>query len=124
VLAKRTDEVLGELVALIHISANFADIAFFLGRLRLGLDVILIVGVGHGFFLGDDSCFGDSADEHAVCVKVNVLLYLQGHEGVDIAGKEYHAVVSAQGSAVLEFVDLASAAEAECLKYLKGSFYR
>ena len=51
VLAERTDEVAGDRVAFIDVSANLAHPTLFLGRLRLGLHVGLIVGVSHCFNL-------------------------------------------------------------------------
>ena len=51
VLAERTDEVAGDRVALIDVSANLAHPTLLLGRLRLGLHVGLIIGVSHCFNL-------------------------------------------------------------------------
>lgn len=51
VFAKGTDEVAGERIALIDVSTNLAHPTLFLCRLRFGLDVGLIVVVGHGFNL-------------------------------------------------------------------------
>ena len=47
VLAERTDEVAGDRVAFIDVAANLAHPTLFLGRLRLGFHVGLIVGVCH-----------------------------------------------------------------------------
>ena len=55
VLAQRTDEILGKGIALIYISAYTADIALLVVCLRLGLDVVLVVGVSHGLTVGKDT---------------------------------------------------------------------
>ena len=55
VLAQRTDEILGQGIALIYISAYTADIALLVVCLRLGLDVVLVVGVSHGLTVGKDT---------------------------------------------------------------------
>ena len=55
VLAERTDEVLGQLLALVDIAANLADPALFALGFGLGLDVVLVVGVSHGLTVGKDT---------------------------------------------------------------------
>ena len=54
-----------------------------------------VVGVGHGGSVGDDTCFADRADEHAVGIQIHILLHLQAHKGVDVPGQEPQAVVAA-----------------------------
>ena len=44
-LAKRTDEVLGKLVALVYIAADFTAVAFFDFLFRLRLDVLMVIVV-------------------------------------------------------------------------------
>ena len=92
-LAQRADEVLGQGVAFVDISADFAHIAFFALGLGLRLDVLLIVGVGSGLLVRYDTCLGDFADEHSVGVKVHVLLHLERKEGVDVSGQENQSVI-------------------------------
>ena len=60
-LAQRADDILGELVALVDVAANLADEAFFALGLGLRLDILLIVGVGHGLPVIDDAGFGHAA---------------------------------------------------------------
>ena len=57
-------------------------------------------------------------------IQIYVLFYLERHESVNIAGQEDQAVVRAKRRAIGEFVDIASALEAEGLKYLEGSVHR
>ena len=78
--AKGTDEILGKRVALVDISADFAHKAFFALCLWLGLDIAVIVAVGHCFLVGDDSCFCYRADEHTVGVKVDILFNFERKE--------------------------------------------
>lgn len=54
VLAKGTDKVLGQWVALVDIAAYLANIAFFALSLGFGLYIVLVIGIGHGFFIGDN----------------------------------------------------------------------
>ena len=69
-LAKGTDEVLGKLIALVNIAADLADEALLSARFGLGLDVALVIGVGHAGGSGDHAGFGDRADEHSVRVSM------------------------------------------------------
>ena len=98
-LAERTDEILGQLFALIDVAAYLAYPALFAFCLGLGLDVVLVVGVGHGLLVGENSRLSDAADEHTVGVEVDVVLNLKRHEGVDVFGQEHQSVVGAQRSA-------------------------
>ena len=120
-LAERTYEVLGQLVTLVHISANLADIALFTCGFGLRLDIVLVVGIGHGLLVGKHSCFGDGADEHSVGIKVDILLNLQRHKCVDIFRQENKAVVRAKLFLASELVSGSSAPETEGLKHLERS---
>lgn len=51
VLAQRAYDIVGQLVALINPAANLANKAFFALGLRLGLNIVLIIGVGHCLFV-------------------------------------------------------------------------
>jgi len=124
VLAQRTNEVLGQILALINISANLAYPAFFAVGLGLGFNVVLIVGIGHCFLVGYNARLCYAANKHAVGVKVNVVLNLERHKAVDVLGQENKPVVGAQGSAVGKLVNVSAALEAEVLKYLERSLNR
>ena len=50
-------------------------------------------------------------------IKVNILLDLQGHEGIDIPWKEYQSVVRAKHLAAGELVGVSAAGKAKCLEY-------
>ena len=93
VLAEGADYIIGKGVALMYISAYLAYESLLALRFGLGLDVVLIVCVGYTFLIGNNSCFRYGADKHSVGVKVDILLYLKGHEGIYISGKEYKTVV-------------------------------
>lgn len=122
VLAKRTDKVLGEGIALINITADFAYKALLALSLRLGLNIILIVGVGHCLLIVDYSCLGDAADEHSVSIEVNVGFNLKRHKGVDVIIKENEAVITAADLSILEFIRVSSADKAKLLKNPEGCF--
>ena len=123
-LAEGAHEVVGQGIALKDVSADLADVAFFARGFGLGLHVLVVIIIGHGLAVGDDSRLGDRADEHAVGIQIHVLLHLQRHEGIDIAGQEDESVVRAKGRAVGKLVHVASTAEAEGLKDRKGGVHR
>ena len=76
VFAQGTYDVVREGITLVDPAADPTDITLFALRLGTGLHFILIVGVGHGFAAGGNSCFGDGADEHTVGVKIHIVLHL------------------------------------------------
>ena len=90
--AQRADDVFREFVAFVDVAADFADKAFLSFGLRFWFDVVLVVGVGHGLLVAHDTGFGDTANEHAMGSEVNILLYLEGHECVDVFVQEYKSV--------------------------------
>ena len=124
VLAEGADEVLGELVALVDVTADLADVALLAVRFGLGLNVCVVIDVGHGLLIREDSRLAYRADEHSVCVKVNVLLDLERHKGIDISGKHNETVIRAQGSAIRELINVSSADKSERLEYAEGSLNR
>ena len=65
-LAKGTDEIIGEVVTLVYIAADCAHIAFFSGCLGLGLNVLVIVVVGEGRDVTKLCCFCDFGDIESV----------------------------------------------------------
>ena len=77
VFAERANEVVGKDISFIDIAADFAHIAFFACCFRLWLHVVLVVGIGHGIAFGNDSRFRHGTDEHAVRIKVHIILDLQ-----------------------------------------------
>ncbi len=121
--AEGADEIFRKLLTLIDISADLAYPAFFAVSLRLGLDVILIIGIAHGFLVAHNTGFGNTADKHTMCIKVNVFLYFKGHEGVDIFRQENKAVIGMKRFAVGEFIDITPALETEGFKNAERRFY-
>ena len=67
------DEILGKSITLVDISADFADKAFFLAGLGLGLDVSVIVSIGYAFSASDNFSIGHFAYEHSVRVEIKIL---------------------------------------------------
>ena len=65
-LAQRTDKVVWKHIPFIDISAYLAYKAFLSFRLRLRLNIVLVVGVSHGLLIAHNSGFRYGADEHAV----------------------------------------------------------
>ena len=75
-LAQRTDEVIGEFIAFVDVTAYLAYPALLAFGLGLRLNLILIIGIGHGLLIGHDSGLGHFTYKHAVGIKVHILLYL------------------------------------------------
>lgn len=96
VFAERADEIFRKLITFVNISAHLAYEAFLAFRCRLRFYIVLIVVVGHGLDFGDHAGLGNAADEHSVGVHVNVLLYFQRHEGVNVFWQESKSVVRVQ----------------------------
>ncbi len=120
-LAERADKIIRQLVAFVDISAHRAYEALLALGIRLWLYIALVIGVGHGLYIGDNARLSYGADKHSVCVKIYILLYLKRHECIDISWKEYKAVIGAQGLAAGKFIYVSSALEAKILEYLKRS---
>ena len=118
-LAQGADNVVGQGVTLVDPAADLADKALLTLGLGLGFDVVLVIGVGHGLGFGDYPGFRDGADEHTVGIQINVLFYLQAHEGVDIPGQERQPIVRTQRRQIRELVHGASALESEILEDLE-----
>ena len=123
VLAERADEVVGQDLALVDVAADLADPALLEVGLGLGLDVGLVVVVGHGLLGGQDPGLGNGADEHAVSVQVHVLLHLEAHKGVDVLVQEDDAVVGAEVFALGELVHVPAGLEAKVLEGGEGDLH-
>lgn len=124
---KRTNEVLGQLITLILVTADDAtpDGLAFGGMAHgfgLRLDVFLVVIVGGGGHVGEHLHLGDRADEEDVRTEVHDLLHLDGEEGVGAARDGQRAVAdTATVLEVGELIDLAPALESEVLEKLEVS---
>ena len=119
-LAKRANVIVGQGIALIYVAAHLAHKAFFALGFGPGLYVVLVVGVGHRFLIGNNTCFTYRANKHTVGVKVKILLYLQGHKGVYVAGQEYKTVIAAQRLAIGKLIGGSAACKAKPFKHSKG----
>ena len=119
-LAQGADDVLRQLVAFVDPAADLADKALLALCLRLGLHVLLVVGVGHGLGVGHDPGLGDGADEHAVGIQVHIVLHLQGHEGIDELGQEPQPVVGPEGLHPLKLICRPAGLEAVALEDGEG----
>ena len=116
VLAQRADDVLRQGVTLVDPAADLAHEAFLSGGFRLGLYIVLIIGVAHGLVAAEDSCLGNGADEHTVGAKIHILLHLQAHKGVDMLGQEAQTIVGAERRHTGKLVGCAAALKAEVLE--------
>jgi hypothetical protein len=119
VFAKRTNEILGEFLSLVNIAANLANVSFFALGFGAGLNVLLVVCVGHCFFIRKNLCLGNGANEHPVRVDINVFFHLERNEGVDITRKNDKTVFGAVGGAIGKLVNGPAANKAKCLEHLK-----
>ena len=115
-LAQGAYDIIGQRVAFVDPAADLADEAGLALGLGLGLDRVLIVGVGHGLVVRENTSLGDGADEHAVGIQIDILLHLQRHEGVDILRQDGKTVLSAKGCTVRKLVNVSSALKAEGFK--------
>ena len=86
--------------------------------------MLLVIGVGHGFLIGEHPGLGHGADEHAVGIQIHIPLHLEGHHGVNIPPQESQPVIRAQHAFPGEFIHAASALEAEALKHAEGRVHR
>ena len=107
------DKVIGKLLSLVDVSTDLANVALLTLGGRLRLDVCMVVRVGHSLAIRDNPRFRNGADEHTVCIKINVLLDLQGHEGIDIARQEHKTVVRAQRRTISKLIHVTAAAESK-----------
>ena len=115
-LAERADEIRREFIAFIDIAADFADPAFLLRGGLLRLDVVLIVGIGHGVEVGKRLGFRHAADEHAVGAEIDVVFDFQGIERIAVVGKDGQAVGGTGEGDIGELVVVAATAETEVLE--------
>ena len=125
VFAPGADEVGGEFVAFVDVAANFAD-PFLLAACSgsgggLGLDVLLIVGVGDAGAVAQHTGLHRHGDEHGVGAEVDALGDDTADDAVDELGQIAQAVVGTQLLLALgELVDYLAALEAEVLEGLHG----
>ena len=66
VLAKGTYVILGEFLTLVNISANFANVTTLALGFGLGLNVLVIVCVGHGLLIRNNTRLGNGANKDSV----------------------------------------------------------
>ena len=126
-LAPGADEVGGEFVAFVDVAADLADPLLLAGGGGsgggLGLDVLLVVGVGDAGTVGEYFGFHHAGDEHGVGAEVDALGDDAADDAVDVLGQVEQPVLRAQLRLALgELVDLPSALEAEVLEGLHGGF--
>ena len=124
-LAPRADEVGGEFVAFVDVAADLAD-PFLLAACGgsgggLGLDVLLIVGVGDAGAIAQHTGLHRHGDEHGVGAEVNALGDDAADDAVDELGQVAQSVVRAEFCLTFgELVDCLAALEAEMLEGLHG----
>ena len=121
---ERTDEIVRQFLTFVDITADLTYPARLAFRLRLRLDILLVVRVGHCLFFGEDSGFRHGTDKHSMCAQIHVILDFQGHEGVDVLGQEDEPIIRTQFIFTLsELVHVPAALESECLEHLERSFH-
>lgn len=125
VLAPGADEVGGELVAFIDVAADLADplLLATLGGCSggLGLDVLLVVGVGDAGAVAQHAGLHRHGDEHGVGAEVDALGDNTTNHAVDELGQVKQTVLCAEFCLAFgEFVHVAPALEAEVLERLHG----
>ena len=122
--AQRTFEIGWKGITFVDIAADLADPAAFsvfgfLGRLRLGFNVLLIVVVCHGGLVGKDLGIEHIGDEHGVRAEVDALGDTTGQICVGVFRDIEHMVDgTVLGLAILELVHLASRLKTEVLENL------
>ena len=75
-LAQRADKVFRQFIAFIDITADLADKSFLSFGLWFRFYIILIVSLGHRFYIRDHTGFCNTADEHSMCIQIYILFYL------------------------------------------------
>ena len=123
VFAKRTFKIVGEFVALVNVAAHLAHPATFavLGVIiidfGLGLDMPLVIVVGHGRLVGKHLGIKHFGDEHGVSAEINALADTASQIGVGVFRDVKDLVHSTMfGFASGEFVRRATRLEAEMLE--------
>ena len=119
VLTQGANEILGELLALVNVTADLANVSALPLGFGSGLYVIVVIGIGHGFTIRQNTRLGNGADEHSVRIHIDILLDLEGKEGIDISGEEYQAVIRAERGTIGKFIGIASAGKAKNFKYVR-----
>ncbi len=124
-LAPGADEVGGEFVAFVDVAADLAD-PFLLAACGgsgggLGLDVLLVVGVGDAGAVAEHSGLHRHGDEHGVGAEVDALGDDTANDAVDELGQIAQAILRAELCLTFgELVDCLAALEAEMLERLHG----
>ena len=116
-LAKRADKVFGQVFALVDIAADLAYPAFDAFRLRLRLDVLLIIVIRHRRAVVHDAGFGHGADEKTVSTEIDIAFHFERHERVYILGQVHEPVIRAEHVYAVELVLIPAACETVSLKY-------
>ena len=76
VLTQRAYNVIRQLFTLVNPAAHLAYKAFLSLGLGLGLHILLVVCIGHGFRVRHHSCFRHRTDEHTMGSQIDVVLNL------------------------------------------------
>ena len=123
-LTERAYDIVRKLIAFIDISADLTYITLLAFRFRLRLNVLLVVCVGHGLLVREHSRLGHGADEHTMCIKIDIVLDLQGHEGVDVTVEEDQSVIRADDLFFTgKLIDVSATLETEVLEHLERRFH-
>ena len=123
-LAERTDEIIRQFIAFINVSTDLADKSFLSFCLRSGLYIVLVIGVCHGLTVVHNTCLCNGTDEHAVRIQINILVYLQRNDSVDIFWQDDQPVVGADRIPSFKLVCSTAALESKILEYAERSVDR
>ena len=83
-LTKRADKIVRKYISFINVTANITYKAFLSFCLWLWFYIVMIIGISHCILIAHHTRFCYSTDKHSVCIKIHILLYLQGHKCIDV----------------------------------------
>lgn len=116
VFTQRADVVCRKFIALVDITADFADKTFLSFGFRFWFYVVLVVGVSHGFLIAHHAGFGHAADKHTVGTEIYIVFYFERHKGIDVFIQEDQSVVGTVHGLTGKFIHASSGLEAKLLE--------
>ena len=123
-LAQGANVILRQGIAFIYIAADLANKAL-LFCFRLGLYILLIVGVGHGFNIVEVYTLNYITDEPHVGLQIDLTDHIAGNIAVGIAIQEQKPIGRTLCVfKICKFIHIPTGLEAEVLENLKGCFLR
>ena len=124
------DEIVGDLVAFIHIAASLAYPAGGSGgaggggHSGLGLDMLVVVGIGERRVVAQHHSLANLGNKESVGAQVDSLVHLATDIGIGVVGDVEEAIGGTHFHfALLKLVDIASTLEAKMLYHLHGGVF-